>query len=493
MSSLRERIFVISYHILIMNVNDALALLSNEVKYSEWDSREHIPSAGGKAVQVEYTYNDYLSKITSLYDLSPMESTDIATSFISLMDSIEKSTLTEKEIAMIFRIAFQIKNIEKSSDRLLSKARQCPEGKEGIVKSALDNVKLSGGELQTAAASITIPAGGVAQAPKQPPSASDVAVSGPYICMALLRLIAKTVESFQRSLTTLKANFGRFYGVQSQAVNDFAPPTQSLMQIIQGLDTYTAASQTLSWMLGQAETTVPRSDKNHGFMRYLIYQHAEMRGMQVYKMLLTTLAGLPAITPAKFLRAIEIPDAVTTIKTIVNIVQKLDLPPERVIDYHWKYAKYVDQSYFVNLSASRNAKFIYLIACIMEKEGLVTGPAYANPKNIKVLEALKNNPSTSAYFEKMADNFHMVYEGLEGLSGEGVGVVMRMSNPHRPMKRPAQETATPSAKRAAPAPAAPQTEEMVVDGRVEEPQPPVSADPGSAAAALEKGGYLDSL
>ncbi|UTQ50619.1 MAG: nucleocapsid [Tomato alphanucleorhabdovirus 1] len=476
-----------------MNVNDALTLLNNEAKYAEWDSRDHIPSTGGKPTQTEYSLPDYLSKITSLYDLGHMESVDISAEFIKLMDSIEKSTLTETEIALIFRIAFQIKNIERSSDRLLSNAKQYPDGKSNIIKSALDNVKLSGEDQQTAAASITIPAGGVAPQPKPSLNTDDVAVSGPYICMALLRLVAKTVESFQRSLPTLKSSFGRFYGFQSQAVNSFAPPTQSLMQIIQGLDTYTAASQTLSWMLGQAETTIPRSDKNHGFMRYLIYQHAEMRGMQVYKMLLTTLAGLPAITPAKFLRAIEIPDAVTTIKTIVDIVQKLDLPPERVTDHHWKYAKYVDQSYFVNLSASRNTKFIYLIACIMEKEGLVTGPSYANPKNIKVLEAIKNNPSTSAYFEKMADNFHLVYEGMESLSGEGVGVVMRMSNPHRPMKRPAQEATTSAAKR--PAPANPPTQEtsMQVDGNIPEDVAPAVADPGTAAAALEKGGYLSGL
>nr|CDK85657.1 Nucleoprotein [Eggplant mottled dwarf virus] len=476
-----------------MNVNDALALLSNEVKYAEWDSRDHIPSTGGKPVQVEYSYEDYLSKITSLYDLGPMENADIAASFIKLMDSIEKSTLTEVEIAMIFRIAFQIKNIERSSERLLTNAKQHPDGKSNIVKSALDDVKLAGEEQQTAAASITIPAGGVSPQPKPTPSSADVAVSGPYICMALLRLVAKTVESFQRSLPTLKSSFGRFYGVQSQAVNSFSPPTRSLIQIIQGLDTYTAASQTLSWMLGQAESTIPRSDKNHGFMRYLIYQHAEMRGMQVYKMLLTTLAGLPAITPAKFLRAIEIPDAVTTIKTIVDIVKKLDLPPERVVDHHWKYAKYVDQSYFVNLSASRNTKFIYLIACIMEKEGLITGPAYANPKNIKVLESIKNNPSTSAYFERMADNFHMVYEGLESLSGEGVGVVMRMSNPHRPMKRPAPEATTSTAKRPAPASQPPPEAEMQVDGSTPADVPPQQADPGTAAAALEKGGFLSGL
>ncbi|QUI75400.1 nucleocapsid protein [Joa yellow blotch virus] len=419
------------------NTNSFVQLLKAGTDYADWGTRELIPSADGRLTQVAYTDQDFWTKLKVIYNLGELSQNDLVSTWSSIREHINNSSISEKVIGDIFRVAAQLRKVENKTVRVVDFS---PPADRGLtIKSGLDDIPIVIGQTSAVGASIvvdsTAPAAGSVKA-------EDVVVSAPYICMALLRLMTKPVESFSRSLPTVKTSFGRFYGMQSNTVTDFTIPINSLQQLSTGLDTYPVCNSTMAWMMGHAEGSVPRNDKNHGFMRFLIFQHTEMRGMQIYKMILTALVNLPAITPAQFLRAVETPDAVKAIKTVVLVATVHDNPSRQTPTYWWKYGKYVEPAYFIDLSVGRNPKFAFFLACILNEMGLVTGPDYANPKNIKALEPIKNNLDLASYYEGLSRNFSTLYRPLETESGVGIGIAMQMGGAAAPRPQAAKRTTT---------------------------------------------------
>ncbi|ARJ54291.1 nucleocapsid protein [Potato yellow dwarf virus] len=434
------------------NTSSFIQALKAGTEYEDWKTRDEIPAADGKLVQIKYSDDDFWTKLKTIYNLGEMASGDLVTSWKSIKDSIDNSTISEEIIGSIFRVAAHVKSVENKTQAIISNFTPPVERNIGT-KSGLDKASIVIGQTSAIGSNITVPAAGT-EAPSV--NADDAAVAAPYLCMALLRLMTKPVESFSRSLSTLKTSFGRFYGMQSSIITEFTAPVNSLQQLATGLDTYPTCSSTIAWMLGYAELNVPRNNKNHGFLRFLIFQHAEMRGMQIYKMILTALVGLPAITPAQFLRAIETPDAVKAIKTALLIATTHDKPGRQDPTYWWKYGKYIEPAYFVDLSVGRNAKFAFFLACILNEMGLVTGPEYANPKNIKALDPIKSNIDMTSYYEGLSKNFAILYRSLETESGVGIGIAMQMGGAPAPRaaakKRTAEDATTQQTKRTAPPP-----------------------------------------
>ncbi|ADE45268.1 nucleocapsid protein [Potato yellow dwarf virus] len=469
------------------NANTAqfVQLLKGGKEYEDWNSRDDIPAADGKLVQIEYSDADFWSKLTTIYSLDDLGPSDLVAAWTRIRESIDNSTISESIIGEIFRVAAHIKKVEDKTSRIIGSFAP-PTARGVVTKTGLDTAPIVFGQSVTVGADITVQN----TAPTvRTTDAGDAVVSAPYLCMALLRLMTKPVESFNRSLTTIRTSYGRFYGMQSAEVTNFSAPLNSLQQLSTGLDTYPTCNSTMAWMMGFAEGSILRNNKNHGFMRFLIFQHAEMRGMQIYKMILTALAGLPAITPAQFLRAIEIPDAVKAIKTVMKIATTLDKPGRQDPTYWWKYGKYIEPSYFVDLSVGRNTKFAYLMACILNEMSLINGPEYANPKNIKALESIKNNIELTNYYEGLSRNFSILYRSLETESGIGIGIAMQMGGAPAPKARAqkrANEEAPPAAQKRA-TPAAQQDQQAAGTSGT------ASATPVDAMNAALQSGVLDQL
>ncbi|WIM49645.1 nucleocapsid [Babaco nucleorhabdovirus 1] len=471
-----------------MSINTAayIQALKAGTGYEDWGSRDAIPSADGKLVQVEYSDADFWSKLKVIYNLGELTSGDLVSTWTTIKDSIDKSTISEVTIGQMFRVASHVRAVEDKKVRIIPDFTP-PADKQIGVKTGLDAAPIVIGQTSAAGTTISV---GAPSGPSQATNAEDASVAAPYLCMALLRLMTKPVESFTRSLASIKTSFGRFYGMQSSLVTDFVAPINSLQQLSTGLDTYPTCNSTMAWIMGFVEQSVPKNNKNHGFLRYLIFQHAEMRGMQIYKMILTALVGLPAITPAQFLRAVETPDAVKAIHTVMIVATVHDNPKRQTPSYWWKYGKYVEPAYFVDLSVGRNAKFGFFLACILNEMGLVTGPDYANPKNIRALEPIKNNPEMSGYYEGLSRNFAILYRSLETESGVGIGIAMQMGG--APAPRPA------ATKRTADGP----TEQPNKRPHNQEPQPgpsssgagqPPAATPVDAMNAAIRLGLIDQL
>ncbi|QYF49875.2 MAG: putative nucleocapsid protein [Alphanucleorhabdovirus xinjianensis] len=460
------------------DIISTLNRLVEEGEFKDWQDRADIPAVSGKPEQTEYTDAVYKSKILKYIALNKVTNSQMVIDWSNVQKDL-KDGPTESTLRKIIVLGANLRGLEGTAAEPATDLTKVTFPPGATEAATADTKKIVVGAVVSAQQLDATPS---TQASNETDDETTQAKAIGFLCCTLIRLINRTPESYLRALPQIKMSFGKFYGEQSVTVSSFAPSMQALSAIATGLSTYRHCANTISLWLATAEAEVSKSSRNFGLFRYLLFQHCEMVGMQLYKLTMQILAALPEMNPAEFLESVRVNDSKKGISTIYKIVRELDNPSRNPKTYYWKYAKLVDSTFFLNLSMSRNLLLGYVLALIMNDQGLVTGNEYSNPKNIKALEAVQGVMKQRA--ETLADNFSKIYRVLEEERGTGLGLAAQMmkgkplSASRETQKRGADAPATstkraksgnqpPAATTTPPTETEPSAEDMELEGETE--------------------------
>nr|QCS90257.1 nucleoprotein [Maize mosaic nucleorhabdovirus] len=204
-----------------------------------------------------------------------------------------------------------------------------------------------------------------------------------FLCCTLLRLSVKEPSHIMQAINSIRQRFGSLYGVSSPTLNSVTFNRSQLSRIKQGIETYPSARGTVFYYTRYADVTHGYTTKEYGICRFLLFQHLELEGMHIYKMLLALLGEWSTVPIGLLLTWIRNPRSKLAINEIVKIVKELDKPE---VDKGWKYARMVNNTFFLDLSSRRNTYLCAVLASLNKKNVPQGSGEYADPTNIAVIK-----------------------------------------------------------------------------------------------------------
>ncbi|KAJ4718842.1 hypothetical protein OWV82_010475 [Melia azedarach] len=393
---------------------DALNYISDT--NNSWNSRDMIPEVGNIPDQTEYSFEDYVSKL-SMYAIEGKTDSEIINTWTAIEKAMSDNRFSESHLKDMLECALNLRGIPQTSRPLLSISAPCQD----FVFSTTPNTDAISADLTSRISYIY--AGGLGEGDTRESSDSQ-ATAICYICCLYMRLITKPTDHIEKALTKLKRAYGVFYGKQSTLLSNFRPRWACPEGIQTGLRTYKAIAGTLSYHLGTAEASLSKSDTNYALCRFLLFEDTEMMGMKIYKMSVTLLQHMKQITPARFLTFVENDNSEECTKEIRKIAMGLDNPNNPTKNYYWKYARMVDPTYFLNLSISCNKYLAVVLAKLLKQYGLGGTKEYDDGEITAVLKNLEANVIKA--INKDVRTVVAMYEEVIGRSGSG-GLAWRLS------------------------------------------------------------------
>ncbi|KAF8025846.1 hypothetical protein BT93_F2625 [Corymbia citriodora subsp. variegata] len=237
-----------------------------------------------------------------------------------------------------------------------------------------------------------------------------------FMIASLFRLITKEPEAYLRSLPRIKITYQAFYGGSSSAVSFFNPSVEALSMISQGFRTFRHVVAGIIYRVSNAEKTLLPGSKGYQVLQFLMFPHLQYTGMRAYPMIQQIMAKCTLLTRAETLDWLTTEDTKDAIRMVSHIATTYDVPSgKNQRDCLWKYARHLNEGYFLDLQSKRNKELLANLAALHKQLGLDSSNTSASTDNIAILRncsVLKENA------KRFADTFIQCYRSISAESGK---------------------------------------------------------------------------
>jgi hypothetical protein len=406
------------------------SFLTEATEYKSWTAAAPKPETSTGPTEVTYTAASLITANYKYRELTVVPDNDIKSLGVSVIKALEDRKVSEDILIKMCRLALSLKAGNGESVFTLpavtfaSKVTAAPNTATFVpspsdVSGATDYLNVATGKSSASSS----------QGKK---SISDLAdkdenhlTSIPYIMCSFLRLMIKPPSAWSNAIGAIKTQYGVFYGTTSKFVTGF-PADQDVATVVKNaFDTFKPVVNYLAYTAGVTDKAHTTNSKEHGMFVYFMGQHLSYSGMHAYPMTIELMIKCKGISPAQFLTFLDVEETHDALKEIHRIATTLDAPSSTARasrDFLWKYARIIDEGFFLKLQNKRNKEFLYGLAILHERNGLVTNSQYAKPTNMAVL---KNQDSLRTDAEEYANLFMFLYKKAIGQS-EGATPISKL-------------------------------------------------------------------
>ncbi|UTQ11535.1 N [Cereal chlorotic mottle virus] len=406
------------------------SFLSESSAYTSWSKTAPKPEVSTGPSEVTYSA---ATLITSNYKYRPLEAlsdAEIKTIGVTAIKALEDKKVSEAVLVQICRLALSLKasNGEKvfvaPSVSFASKEETTPKSDTFVpspadTRGATDYLSVATGKSSSSASQSKKTVSTLAS--EDP----NYATSIPYIMSSFIRLIVKPATAWSNAIGAIKTQYGVFYGTTSKFVTGFPADPDMAVVVKNAFDTFKPIVNYLAYVAGVTDKAQNSNSKEHGMFVYFMGQHLSFSGMHAYPMTIELMLKCKGISPALFLTFLDVEETTEAVKEIHRIATTYDAPSSTARgsrDFLWKYARIIDEGFFLKLQNKKNKEFLFSLAILHEKMGLISNNQYAKPTNMMIL---KNQEGLRADAEEFANLFIFLYKKAVG-QGEGAAPISKL-------------------------------------------------------------------
>ncbi|ARJ35799.1 nucleocapsid [Citrus chlorotic spot virus] len=383
------------------------------------DTPEESQVASSAPTPVTYSREAAVAKPIVTLEAPPDTHADVITLFQTIMDHAN-SRMTKKDLLVIMSLGFCLTPPGCEGPSMWSVA-------QGAVVQPLSMPGITAVyDSRAAAASSTMnidpDEGDQAEDSQAPPDDEDAASQCraiSYICLSLMRLAVKRVETFMKGTPQLVTAYHILMGDHSPFLASFNYSRGLCSNISSLFNQCDDMKRTLAHHCAVADESHHNNRTVHGPLRFLILQHMDLNGMVPYGMYVDMKRGLPLLKPGTILTWLHDAQVASTLMLISKINKDHDRTDKA--DRFWRYCRCIDPGFFIELQQSRCYILIARMADILVRGGCVNVTEYSDPKKA---ESIKDKANILANAERFGIEFMAAYNALSGTS-EGAGPVAR--------------------------------------------------------------------
>nr|AQN78371.1 nucleocapsid [Citrus leprosis virus N] len=351
---------------------------------------------------------------------------DLVTRFETLM-STASSILTKSELAEIMGIGFCITppGMEEPAMMMVAVGAVTQALTMGQIPATYDS------RAAAANAMINIDPDeeeDKSDTPKKPAeeSAGSKAAAITYICLSLLRLCVKEVDTFLKGVQQLKSSYHILMGAHSEYMTSFQYSRGMCSNIASLFNQCEDLRRTLAHHCAIADETFHQARNVHGPLRFLILQHMDLTGMIPYGMYIDLKMGLPLLSPGLLLTWLHDAHVSNVLALISEINTKYDTLTSG--DRFWRYSRGIDPGFFLPLQQSKCYILIARMADILVRSGIVSVTQYSDPRNAR---CIADKTTVKAQAEIFGKEFWAAYSSLSGSSADSGPVAKTIASGSR--------------------------------------------------------------
>ncbi|AAV92082.1 N [Taro vein chlorosis virus] len=356
--------------------DDVVSKYSDDLKTFTQKAGE-IPSSKSLIPQTAYTIAALKTKL-KFWEVTAKDDPTIASDWAGVCTAITAGTFSATNLKTVCELAFNLRKPHETGNVFIHTVPS--DWTSSISTDSVDTTPIPATESDATLSTVS--------AAVQSGAAEDAATKAKaisFLCCALIRLSVKEPSHIMTAITSIRQRFGSLYGLASATLNAITFTRQQLSRIKQGIETYSLARGTIFYYVRYADTTYGSSDKSYGVCRFLLFQHLELEGMHIYKMILALLTEWSTVPIGLLLTWIRNPKSALAVVEIKNIITNFD---KAGVDKSWKYSRMIDNTFFLNISSRRNVYMCALLASLNKRHVPQGVGDYADPRNIAVIKAM---------------------------------------------------------------------------------------------------------
>ncbi|AAT66750.1 N [Maize fine streak virus] len=395
------------------------AFLTPSADYAAFKTPLPYPDLTTGPTEVPYTKEKLITASYPYWTMTKVNSGDIKTLGKTVLTKLSDKKITEKTLFDMCRIALSLKapngqDVFKIPTVTFAGAKTGGQDDTNLVPVPSDTSKTTEYLQTVTSKSSTSQATQKKSLSTYVDNDANYETAIPYFLCSFLRLIVKQPESWRRAFGDIKEQYGKFYGKTSNLITN-AEDDLSIASVVKvAFDTFKPIVNFIAYVAGETDKGLSPNTKEHGMFTYFVGQHLSFVGMHVYPMVAELMQKCKGIKQDLFLTFLDVDETKESVKEICRIMTTYDAPSQTdraSRDFLWKYARVIDEGFFLKLQNKKNKEFLYGLALIHEKMGLVRSVSYAKPTNMAILQ---NQDGLRADAEEYANLFVFLYKKATG-------------------------------------------------------------------------------
>ncbi|AWT62660.1 nucleocapsid [Clerodendrum chlorotic spot virus] len=383
------------------------------------DTPEESQVASSAPTPITYSREAAVAKPIVALENPPETHTDVITLFQTIMEH-SSSRMTKKDLLIIMSLGFCLTPPGCEGPAMWPVAQGA--NVQPLSMPGITAVYDSRAAASSSTMNIDPDEGEQSESTQAPAEEEDIASQCraiSYICLSLMRLAVKRVETFMKGTPQLITAYHVLMGDHSPFLSSFNYSRGLCSNISSLFNQCDDMKRTLAHHCAVADESHHSNRTVHGPLRFLILQHMDLNGMVPYGMYVDMKRGLPLLSPGSILTWLH--DA--QVAPILLLLSKINKEHDRVDkpDRFWRYSRSIDPGFFVELQQSRCYILIARMADILVRGGCVNVTEYSDPKKA---ESIKDKANIMANAERFGTEFMLSYNALSG-AAEGAGPVAR--------------------------------------------------------------------
>ncbi|DBA37162.1 TPA_asm: N [Primula alphacytorhabdovirus 1] len=252
------------------------------------------------------------------------------------------------------------------------------------------------------------------------PSVSDESEASAYGFLAaiLIKLCAKTAESFIEGLPRVRDRFAAWYDTKSTVLKTFNPSENALNTLRTGFGRRPEVLSTwILWVACNENRAEKMMVTQQGLLTYLAGQQFSYPGMHAYTLLIE-IHEQTGIKFGQLLREMDCPATRSAVKETLEIIRDFEVTkmhPNRTT--YFRYARNWDPKYFGTLQSTHCKTLVYVAASVCKK--ISAQGEKGDPTEIYAIKTL--DATLKARLEAVADRMaHKIIDQMlvDAQSGE---------------------------------------------------------------------------
>lgn len=444
-------------------------------EYQGWVAGAALPDLSVGPTEVPYTLERLKADNVNVR-ITRCEHAAIVTSVKKIIKDLNEKTFTEKSLLDLISLALALRTKEEEEVFSLPNEMYYTLD-EGAVNSTTP-VPSSFGDVNSQIEMLTTIMGRTSEMHVTPANDYEETIqhdgaiykAGPYWACSFLRLLTKEPEGWRRAMGAIKTQFGTFYGMASSFITGYEPIISHAQQVKTAMDTFRRVSRIIVSVAATTEKQVVPNSKCHHMLIYFMSQHLSFTGMSTYPMITSILHKMRGMPPPIILSLLTIEENRPALRMYYDIATTRDAPSDSdrsKRDFMWKYARLVNEGFFLTLQNKRNVELLYGLVILSKKLGLASSGSYSDPENMAVLVGKQSIKDDAAEF---AEAVYTLYKSQVAAGPEATGTDRYLASRKGIRVAPRPVTVNVAQKRPAP-----------VEG--ENAATPMNIDPTSSTAA----------
>lgn len=189
-----------------------------------------------------------------------------------------------------------------------------------------------------------------------------------FLAAIIIKLCAKTAESFIEGLPRVRDRFSSWYDTSSQVIKTFNPTESVLNTLRTGFGRRPEILSTwVLWVAYNENREDPLLITQQGLLTYLAGQQFSYPGMHAYTLLIE-IHEQTGIKFGQLLREMDCPATRAGVKEVLDIIKDFEitkLHPKRTT--YFRYARNWDPKYFGTLQSTQCKTLVYVAASVCKK------------------------------------------------------------------------------------------------------------------------------